>query len=204
MIIPVNKISENKVKILIIFFILCIAALINLADSSKVTGKAASSNSDDNPEKCFSTKEYRVRGNSMYPVLQDGQDINVEIGSYACNAIERDDVVLVELASREDPIIKAVRGIPGDNIELRKAENGENIIINGGILVNSEGTPYVLQGNRAKMISLYVNGRDSVIPENTYLLLGNEPGGSYDSTRFGLLDKSQIVGKVDVNAKKIY
>jgi len=37
-----------------------------------------------------------------------------------------------------------------------------------------------------------------VIPENTYLLLGNRVSGSVDSTTFGLVDKSGIVAKVEI------
>ena len=46
------------------------------------------------------------------------------------------------------------------------------------------------------MISLYIKDYKGIIPPDTYLILGDNPFGTYDSTRFGLIDKSNIVGKV--------
>jgi len=45
------------------------------------------------------------------------------------------------------------------------------------------------------MLKLYVKSYP-VLPDNTYLILGNKVSGSSDSTRFGLIDKSDIVGKI--------
>lgn len=47
-----------------------------------------------------------------------------------------------------------------------------------------------------KLLQLYENSFKGIIPENTYIILGNQPEGTLDSTRFGLVDKSGIIGKV--------
>ena len=40
-----------------------------------------------------------------------------------------------------------------------------------------------------------------VIPANAVLLLGNDPGGSMDATTFGLLDRSNLIGKVRMDGE---
>jgi len=49
------------------------------------------------------------------------------------------------------------------------------------------------------MLSLYEKDYHGVIPENTYLLLGEVTSGSLDSTRFGLIDKSSVLGKIEMS-----
>jgi len=67
---------------------------------------------------------------------------------------------------------------------------------NSQILENSEGKPYLVSDNRYKMLSLYENDYKNSILQNTYLILGNLVEGSLDATRFGFVDKGDILGKV--------
>ncbi|MGC9067320.1 MAG: S26 family signal peptidase, partial [Minisyncoccia bacterium] len=60
---------------------------------------------------------------------------------------------------------------------------------------NSQGIPYTFSGNKYKMLALYENDYKGIIPPNTYLLLGDQVNGSVDATVFGLVDKSDIIGK---------
>jgi type IV secretory pathway protease TraF len=48
------------------------------------------------------------------------------------------------------------------------------------------------------MLSLYERDYKGIIPENAYLLLGNNISNSIDSTVFGLVDKSGIIAKVEI------
>jgi type IV secretory pathway protease TraF len=48
------------------------------------------------------------------------------------------------------------------------------------------------------MLSLYEKDYKGVIPKNAYLLLGNRISGSVDSTTFGLVEKSDIIAKVEL------
>ena len=45
------------------------------------------------------------------------------------------------------------------------------------------------------MLSLYEDDYKNSIPQNTYLILGNLVEGSLDATRFGFVDKGDILGK---------
>jgi len=144
------------------------------------------------------TEEMTVRGNSLDPLIKSEQTIKALFGYYDCNKIKRGDIVLFNYAGNKNFVIKIIKGIPGDKFELRKLDSGWNIIVNNQIVKNSEDELYLISGNAYKMLSLYEKDYKGVIPENSYLLLGNRVSGSVDSTTFGLIDKSGIVAKVEI------
>lgn len=142
------------------------------------------------------TKEEVVQGASLEPLVKDGATIQALLGYYACNPVARGDLILFRLVENENLLIKIAKGLPGDTLALERGEGGEyTILINGKKAVNSEGLPYVLNNARANMLSLYINDYDGTIPADSYLILGNVPSGSRDSTTFGLIAKSDIAGK---------
>ncbi len=143
------------------------------------------------------TEERIVRGNSLTGVIEPGETVKILFGYYDCNEIKRDDFILYRYAGNENPLIKIVKGIPEDKFELRKTDGGWNILINGEILKNSKNQPYLLDERDYRMLFLYEKDYKGKIPDNAYLLLGNLASGSLDSTHFGLVDKSDILGKVE-------
>jgi signal peptidase I len=143
-----------------------------------------------------------VRGNSLEPLVSSGTEIKALFGYYNCHEIKRGDLVLYRYAGDKVPLLKIVKGIPGDSFHLVKNDQGEdNLIINGKIVVNSQNMPYVFNGNRYRMLSLYEDDYKGVIPRNTYLLLGDQANGSVDASVFGLVDKSDIIGKAIIIEK---
>jgi len=142
------------------------------------------------------TEQRIVNGNSLAPIITDGSTVDIILDYYEHNDIEREDIVLYNFTGTENPIIKIIKGIPGDKFELKESGSGWNILVNNQVLKNSEALPYTLYGNKYKMLALYEKSYNNKIPEDAYLLLGNIVSGSTDSTRFGLIDKSNIIGKV--------
>lgn len=129
---------------------------------------------------------YELRGSSLSGLLEAGTIITAT--NTSCKNITRNSLVLYNHSGRETPLIKIVKGLPGD--ELTTTNN--NIIVNNKTLTTSTGEAYHITGNKEKMISLY----EGTIQNDSYLLLGNQPGGSLDSTRYGLIPKDQILGVV--------
>ncbi len=137
-----------------------------------------------------------VRGNSLAGLIEDGETIRAFINYYNSNEIERNDIILYSFAGNDAPLIKVIRGMPGDRFELSATTNGWYILINGKILKNSKAEPYIINERGHRMISLFVESYQGVIPADAYLILGNLVGGGMDSTQFGLVHKTDILGKV--------
>lgn len=147
---------------------------------------------------CYKTEERIVRGDSLSGIVEPNSTVKILFGYYGCNEIRRGDIVAYNYSGNSNPIIKIVMGLPGDTFHLQEAKGGWNILINGGILTNSGNkTSYLLGEQGYRMLSLYETDYKGIIPEDAYLLLGNLAFGSIDSSHFGLVDKSDILGKVE-------
>jgi len=146
------------------------------------------------------TEEKIVIGESLAGLIESGSTVRILYGYYDCHEIEREDIIIHNHPGNPNPIIKIAKGLPGDTIHLGKSNNasGWNILINNEIIKNSYGQPYVLDETRHKMISLYEKDYKGIIPENAYLILGNVAGGSLDSSRFGLVDRRDVLGKAEL------
>ena len=135
----------------------------------------------------------RVEGASMSPRIAPDATVQIREGGPECfSVLNHNDVVLFNSASSKIPLIKAIRGVPGDTFAIH---NGA-IIINGATSTNSAGEPYDLSPPKAHMIDLYVQQYQGVIPSDLFLVMGENPGGTIDSSRFGLLPRDSIVGKM--------
>ncbi|MFA5392133.1 MAG: signal peptidase I [Candidatus Paceibacterota bacterium] len=181
----------NKGLLIILVILLVLLIYLNLGD-------LFSNNSFESVDCLVLTEEKIVQGNSFSPFIQPGTKIKALLNYYDCHKIEREDIVLFNYAGNKNFLLKIVKGIPGDKFELKETIGGWNIIINGGIAKNFENQPYLISGNKYKMLSLYEKDYQGIIPKNSYLLLSNKVFGSIDSTAFGLVDKSGIVAKVEI------
>lgn len=160
------------------------------------------SNNGSVEEDCKAVLENReVRGESLAGVVENGAGVVVEKDYYRCNGElpKRDEVVAYSLAGRPDPIIKQIRAVPGDRFELRQSGDEKwQIAVNGKILKTSEGEEYEIGLSGWKMLSLYEKDYKGVVPEGAYLILGNQPGGTLDSTKFGLVSIKDFYGRVQI------
>ncbi|AGH94857.1 signal peptidase I [Pseudobdellovibrio exovorus] len=82
----------------------------------------------------------------------------------------------------------------------RRICKGKKILINGKPLQNSAKQAYEID---SKMLKLYADSYP-VIPENSYLVLGDNSSGSFDASHFGFIDRKQIVGRVILQSKSLH
>ena len=61
-------------------------------------------------------------------------------------------------------------------------------MLNGEAIKNSEDYLYALDSSEYRTLCLYEKDYNGVIPSDAYLILGNFPQGSCDSTQIGLVD----------------
>lgn len=133
-------------------------------------------------------EEVIVRGHSMQGIANAGAHIRILGDFYACHSVQRNDIVILRGGDIE--LIKRVVGIPGDSFRIRE----NNLLeIEFDIVRTTDGEPYrVPEKSPLRSAEKDFKG---IIPPNGYILLGNLPQGSRDSTLLGIIGKDEITGK---------
>jgi signal peptidase I len=130
-----------------------------------------------------------IPSESMVPTLAVNDRLMVEKISYLFNPPERLDIVvfwppdrLKELnpALKKDAFIKRVIGLPGEKVEVRDGK----VFINDVALVEDyiAAKPNYQWGPQ-------------VIPENSYLVFGDNRNNSFDSHFWGYVPRENIIGR---------
>lgn len=127
-----------------------------------------------------------VSGDSMVPTLKNKQLLLLNKINYQLNDIKRYDIVVIKIDKKE--IIKRVIGMPGETIEYRN----NTLYING----HEEKNNYNFETDDFNLKSIC---NCDEIPENKYLVLGDNRKVSADSRIIGLIDRSEIEGNVNIS-----
>jgi signal peptidase I len=131
----------------------------------------------------FLYQPVKVEGTSMMPSLEDQERIFVNKFVYRLEPIERGDIVVFRYP--RDPsksYIKRVIGVAGDHIRI---ESGQ-VYVNGQPL-DEDYVPPAYADTRSYP--------DTVVPPNSYFVLGDHRSMSNDSRDFGPVNQSYIYGK---------
>ncbi len=132
-----------------------------------------------------------VSGDSMYPTLKENEVLLLSKITYRISDINRFDIVVINYHKDlpngkkiKTKIIKRVIGLPGEYVEYKN-----NILyIDGKELDNNYN--FETKDFSLEDISIYKK-----IPEDKYLVLGDNRSVSADSRSIGLIDKKDISGK---------
>ncbi len=128
----------------------------------------------------------QVSGNSMLPNYNDKDLMVLSKFHYNIFDVERSDVIAFE-SEGVRMLVKRVIGLPGDHIEYK-----DNILfINGESFKETYVGEFVTEDFKLEDLV----GNYSVIPDDMYLVLGDNREDSYDSRNFGLVPKDDILGK---------
>ena len=124
----------------------------------------------------------------MLPNFHENEQILIDKVSIKYSDFKRGEVVIIK--HPEDPgimLIKRIVGLPGDIFE----------IADGDVFINNERLeePYLLAQNSTFGDSKIQEGLSLIVPEGSYVLLGDNREDSLDSRSWGALDGSFIVGK---------
>ena len=126
---------------------------------------------------------FRVKGDSMSPTLENGQSVLLMPPFLHSNTLNRGDVIVLrELVPPWDWIIKRVVGMPDESIRL----DGGRLYADDLLLIPD----YVPAGPNGRVSGNWWNGPDE------YFLLGDNPSQSTDSRTFGPVSSERILGRV--------
>ncbi len=138
------------------------------------------------PIRLFVAQPFIVSGSSMDPTFHNGQYLIIDELSYRFEAPSRGDVLIFRYP--KDPkefFIKRIIGLPGETVSIKS----------GDVYVQKT------DGSTLKLDELYVvnhgNGEDStyIVPKDQYFVMGDNRPASSDSRVWGLLPRSNIVGR---------
>ncbi|MCD7818732.1 MAG: signal peptidase I [Lachnospiraceae bacterium] len=127
-----------------------------------------------------------VRGESMYPALNDGDQLIVDMISYRFTDPQRYDVVVFPFQYQEDTYyIKRIIGLPGETVQ----------IIDGLVYINGEELDDPYGSELIKNAGLASS--EIVLGEQEYFVLGDNRNDSTDSREpsVGNISRDEIIGK---------
>lgn len=139
--------------------------------------------------KTFLFQAFYIPSESMAPTLEKNDRVLVNKLSYRLHDVNRGDIVVFkapegqETAGVED-LVKRVVGLPGETVEGRDGA----IYIDGNLLEE----PYLSDGTASQ------DFEPETVPPDHFFVLGDNRQNSKDSTYFGAIAGSAIVGRVFV------
>lgn len=137
----------------------------------------------------FIAQPHIVKGTSMEPNFLNGDYILTEKISYKFGDPQRGDVLVFEAPNRPNAdYIKRVIALPGETFKVK----GGHVYVNGAILDETYEPNTTNPGQYVK------EDQEITVPENTYIVLGDNRPHSSDSREFGPISKDTIVGRAIV------
>ena len=128
----------------------------------------------------------QVIGVSMNPQLKDGDILILNKIKYRFFDVERGDIVAVQFKDT-NYIVKRIIGLPGESIEIKDSK----LFIDGKLYEED----YISDNLNYPDFSLTDLGYET-IPDNMYLVLGDNRENSLDSREIGLVSQDSINGKI--------
>lgn len=138
------------------------------------------------PIRYFLFQPFIVKGDSMVPNFHSGDYLIVDEISYRFSNPQRGDVVVLKYPlDASQRFIKRIVGLPGETIDIK----------NGKVTIIAAGKSTVLRESYLPA-SLATDGTTHlVLGEGNYFVMGDNRPFSYDSRRWGVLPKEDIIGK---------
>ncbi|MGF1487715.1 MAG: signal peptidase I [Prochloraceae cyanobacterium] len=130
-----------------------------------------------------------IPSTSMVPTLNVNDRLLVEKLTYRFREPKRGDIVVfsptetLQAQGYKDDFIKRIIGLPGETIAVR---NGE-VFVNGNPIAEN----YILSPSQEPYGPI-------TVPENQYLVLGDNRNNSSDSRAWGFVPRSNFIGRASV------
>jgi signal peptidase I len=170
----------------IVRLLMALAVLIPLGAIGLYMVNPFGANSYDPRQRIVGYAPYRIPSGDMVPTLRPGQIVIMRAGYYRRHQPRRGEIVI--FINREDgnSWIKRVIGLPGETIAISDG----TVVVNGRKLIED----YVATGNATSEYSRQMPALE--VPENSYLVLGDNRDNSMDGRMLGTIRRDELSGKV--------
>ena len=132
--------------------------------------------------KVFIVTPIKVNGESMEPTLHPKDIMILNKSAYYFSDPERFDIVVISMPN--EYLIKRVIGLPGENIKY----------VDNTLYVDGEKIEEPIADLETDDFDIEELGATEV-PDDSYLVLGDNRDNSLDSRELGFISKDQILGK---------
>ncbi|PIT88043.1 MAG: signal peptidase I [Candidatus Magasanikbacteria bacterium CG10_big_fil_rev_8_21_14_0_10_36_32] len=133
-------------------------------------------------------KPFYVKGASMEPNFYEKEYLIIDELSYRFREPERGEVVVFRYPENpKEYFLKRIIGLPGETVKI---SNNRVMLYNAqhpeGFVINETYLPKNLKTEGERTIALN---------ENQYFMMGDNRPNSYDSRRFGPVERNLIIGR---------
>ncbi len=135
--------------------------------------------------KAFIVTPIKVNGESMHPTLEEGDIMILNKTAYYFNEPKRFDIVVVDMP--DEYLIKRVIGLPGEHIEYK-----DNTLYVDGKEIEED-----FEHGKTEDFNIKELGSDTV-PEDSYLVMGDNRENSLDSRELGFMKIDQLLGRTSL------
>ncbi|EJS45302.1 signal peptidase I [Bacillus cereus BAG1X1-3] len=139
----------------------------------------------------FNFDFYKVKGNSMYPTVQDQEYLLVNRAATTICPLYHGQIVVIKIPNDYNYYIKRIIGLPNETVKM----------VNNSVYIDGEKQeePYVYKDliNKTEFFS---NFSERKVPSGKLFVMGDNRYKSMDSRNgLGYIDKTSIVGVLACN-----
>lgn len=144
------------------------------------------------PIRYFLFQPFFVKGESMEPNFKNGDYLIVDEITYRFREPKRGEVVVFKYPEDvSQRFIKRIIGLPGETVEIKDNK----------ITITKDGKPFVLNEDKYLAPTLQTAGDEKVsLGKDEFFVLGDNRPYSYDSRRFGVMPRNDLIGRVLIRA----
>jgi signal peptidase I len=153
---------------------------------------------------------YHIPSGSMEPTIAVGDRISVDKMAYdfrlpfshvpllKLSAPKRGDIIVFDSKAADNRLIKRVVGLPGDRVAMKN----ERLYINGKLqkIIDKHellgGLAHLIKHDTNRQPQL-ANFNEVVVPEEHFLVLGDNRRASADSRVYGFVPRHEILGRAN-------
>ena len=140
-------------------------------------------------------RSYKIPVGSMSPTLVEGDHVVTDTLTYRVKGPGRGDIVIFKYPEDETKqFVKRIIGMPGETIQIKD----KMVYINEKPFDDEEYTrrldPGIIEGSKLPRD----NFGPTVVPNQSYFVLGDNRDQSLDSRFFGSVEREKITGRVKV------